>query len=113
MRGSRAKAYGACMLLDDHMSAAAWIVTIAFALGVLALIAVLIATLAGDHAAGESRDARGRSDSPDAHARVPNVRELLDRRLASGELGEDEYRRLRMTLGDAVRERRAIEMRCT
>lgn len=72
---------------NGHMTTAGWIVSVVWMLIIVALIvAALLFLLSG---------ARSRGDG----GNVP-PREILDRRLASGELSVEEYERLRRTLAD-------------
>jgi uncharacterized membrane protein len=71
----------------DHMSTSGWILSIFGMLIILALIAGTITWLV--------RDLRGRGGSP---AEPVSAREILDRRLASGEITSQEFELLRAEL---------------
>ena len=82
------------MYWGDHMSTGDWVFSILGTLIVLALIIGLI-VWAFSAAGGRSGPPSGASSPPGTSAR-----EILDRRLASGELTVEEYEQLRATLGD-------------
>jgi uncharacterized membrane protein len=78
------------MYWDHHMGTGGWIFSILATLLILGLIVALIVWAASP---------RGdRSGSANGAAR--SAREILDRRLAGGELTADQYEQLRETLGD-------------
>lgn len=78
------------MYWGDHMSAGGWIFSVLATLVFLALIGALIYWLLSATAGGGG-PARGDSRE--------SAKEILDRRLASGELTVEQYRQLRDTLG--------------
>ena len=78
-----------------HMSAAGWILSVLWTLIIIALVVAGIMWLIS---ALSSRQNRG----PSAEASGPSAREILDRRLASGELNVEQYKQLRDTIGDAA-----------
>jgi putative membrane protein len=78
-----------------HMSAAGWILSVLWTLIIIALVVAGIMWLIS---ALSSRHNRG----PSAEASRPSAREILDRRLASGELNVEQYKQLRDTIGDAA-----------
>ncbi len=77
----------------DHMDGGGWVAPVILVLVLVVLAAVLVVWLVRNPRAhaGPSlhRDAGG------------SARELLDRRLVSGEISEEDYRRLRAALSDA------------
>ena len=79
------------MYWGNHMGAGDWIFSIFGTLIILGLIVALIVW------AVSPRGDRGSS----AIAIKESPREILDRRLASGELTAEQYEQLRETLGDA------------
>ena len=83
------------MYWNGHMSAAGWILS---ALWTLIIIALVVAGMMWLISALSSRHNRG----PSAEASRPSAREILDRRLASGELNVEQYKQLRDTIGDAA-----------
>ncbi|MEA2302227.1 MAG: hypothetical protein QOE44_2762 [Solirubrobacteraceae bacterium] len=74
----------------NHMSSGAWVLSILGMTIMLALVAVTVVWIARE--VGDRR-------RPLAAA---SGREILDRRLASGEIEADEYEQLRETLGGPV-----------
>jgi putative membrane protein len=81
------------MMYGNHMDAGGWVLSVFVTLLVVTLIVLAIVWLV-------------RTQTSVAPARLDDVRreparELLDRRLASGEIDEDEYRRLRAALSEA------------
>jgi uncharacterized membrane protein len=74
------------------MDGSGWIVGVVVMLLLIVLAVVAVAWLLRNHTAGV----------PPRHGTVEggSARDLLDRRLVSGEIGEDEYRRLRAALSD-------------
>lgn len=81
------------MMYGNHMDAGGWALSVFVSLLLVVLVVLAIVWLVRSQSAGVSirnRDGKGES-----------AREYLDRRLVSGEIGEDEYQRLRQTLSDA------------
>ena len=80
------------MYWNGHMSAAGWILSVLWTLIIIALVVagiVWLMSARGDREKGEPiEDAQGTS-----------AREILDRRLASGELSVEQYQQLRETIG--------------
>jgi putative membrane protein len=80
----------------NHMGAGGWISSI---LGTLIIIGLILAVIVwavsprGDRSGSATGAATGASGS---------AREILDRRLADGELTAEQYEQLRETLGDAA-----------
>jgi putative membrane protein len=78
----------------DHMTAGGWILGSVMVVLLIVLVAIAIAWLlrstAASGAATRSEGGRG------------SAREVLDRRLALGEIGEEEYRTLRAVLSGAA-----------
>ena len=81
------------MYWNGHMSAAGWILS---ALWTLIIIALVVAGIVWLISALGNRENRG----PTEEGSAPSAREILDRRLASGELSVEQYKQLRETLGD-------------
>jgi putative membrane protein len=79
------------MMYGEHMNAGGWILSAFVSALVVALIIFAIVWLIRS----QSSDA----PAPAKHQRE-SARELLDRRLARGEISEDEYRSLQATLRD-------------
>lgn len=75
---------------SGHMSTAGWIFSVLWTVIIIALVVVAVVWLVS--ALSERRD-RGAAAGPTA-------REILDQRLASGELTVEQYEQLRDTLGD-------------
>lgn len=82
------------MRYGDHMDAGGWVFMV---VAILLLVALAIATVVW-----LSRS-QGSVVPPriDRGGEGGSARDLLDRRLVTGEIGEDEYRRLRNALSDA------------
>jgi uncharacterized membrane protein len=81
------------MMYGDHMDAAGWTLSIFVSLLLVVLVVLAIVWLVRSQNAGASlQDRRGEGGS---------ARELLDRRLVSGEIGEDEYERLSKAISEA------------
>jgi uncharacterized membrane protein len=80
------------MGFGNHMSTGGWAVSIVAMLIILGLIVAMVIWLVS-----ERRD-RGGSDS----AAGETAREILDRRLAGGELTAEQYQQLRETLSDGA-----------
>jgi uncharacterized membrane protein len=81
------------MMYGDHMDAAGWTLSIFVSLLLVVLVALAIVWLVRTQNAGASNRHRlDQGGSP---------RELLDRRLVSGEIAEDEYQRLCKTISEA------------
>ena len=74
---------------NGHMTAAGWILMIVWTLIIVGLIAGVIYWLTSERSADE------RSDTS---SREPSAKEILDRRLASGELTVEQYEQLHDTL---------------
>jgi putative membrane protein len=81
------------MYWNGHMSAAGWILSVLWTLIIIALVVAGILWLIS--ALGNRDAARSASARPGESAR-----EILDRRLAAGELTVEQYKQLRETLGD-------------
>jgi putative membrane protein len=81
------------MYWNGHMSAAGWILSVLWTLIIIALVVAGIVWLIS---ALGNRENRG----PTEEGSGTSSREILDRRLASGELSLEEYRQLRETIGD-------------
>jgi putative membrane protein len=81
------------MYWGNHMSTGGWIFSIFGTLIILALIVGLIVWLVSSSS---------RSDTGPTASRE-SADEILDRRLASGELTVDQYQQLRAALDDAAR----------
>ncbi len=77
------------MYWGDHMSAGGWIFSILATLIFLALIGALIFWLLSATTSGNGLGSSPRESS----------KEIIDRRLASGELSVEQYQQLRDTLG--------------
>jgi putative membrane protein len=83
------------MMYGEHMGAGGWILSVLLTLLVVALIVVGIVWLVRSVAAGTPAQV---ADQP-----RESPRELLDRRLAAGEISEEEYRSLRAAVRDEPR----------
>ena len=81
------------MYWNGHMSAAGWILSVLWTLIMLVLVVAGILWLVSALGNRENRPAA--SQASDASSR-----EILDRRLASGELTVEQYKQLRETIGD-------------
>ena len=81
------------MYWNGHMSAAGWILSVLWTLIIIALVVAGIAWLLSAFANRESR-------GPATEGSGSGAREILDRRLASGELTVEQYTHLRETIGD-------------
>lgn len=78
----------------DHMTAGGWIFAGAMMVLLIVLVVVAILWLVRWSEASRARqDAEGHGDGA--------ARDVLDRRLASGEIDEEEYRRVRAALTEA------------
>lgn len=75
------------MYWSGHMTTAGWIVSILWTLFILALLAAAVAWLIS------ALSGRGAGTASE-----PSAREILDRRLASGELSVEQFKELRETL---------------
>jgi uncharacterized membrane protein len=75
------------------MSAAGWILSVVWTVIIIALVVAGIVWLIS---ALENREDR----APTGGSSGPSAREILDRRLASGELSLEQYKQLRDTIGD-------------
>ncbi len=83
------------MMYGHHMGAGGWVLSIFVTLGVLALAVFFVVTVLNNQ-----RSSAAPSTGAGSGMRSESARELLDRRLASGEIGEEEYRRIRQTLSE-------------
>ena len=81
------------MYWNGHMGAGGWILSVLLTLIIIALVVAGIVWLVSALGNRENRPAT--SQTPEASAR-----EILDRRLASGEVTVEQYNELRETLGD-------------
>ena len=81
------------MYWNGHMSAAGWILSVLWTLIIIALLVAGIVWLISALGSRENRSAA-------SEAREPSAREILDRRLASGELTVEQYEQLREKVGD-------------
>jgi uncharacterized membrane protein len=77
----------------DHMDGGGWILPAALMVLLIVLVVVAVVWLA--------RNQTAKVAPVLASGEGGSAREVLDRRLVSGEIGEDEYRRLRAVLSDA------------
>ena len=80
------------MYWNGHMSTAGWILS---ALWTLIIIALALAGIVWLISVLGNRENRGTEEGS-----ARSAREILDRRLASGELSAEQYKQLRNTLGD-------------
>jgi uncharacterized membrane protein len=80
------------MYWGNHMSTGGWIFSI---LGTLIILGLIVGVIVWAVSAASDRSSRD-----DSHSRA-SAREILDRRLASGELTAEQYEQLRDTLGDS------------
>jgi putative membrane protein len=83
------------MDFTGHMSTGAWVFSI---LGILILVALVVGVTIVLVSALNNRGAH-------ASGSAESAREILDRRLANGELTVEQYDRLRTALGDQVQSR--------
>jgi putative membrane protein len=81
------------MYWNGHMSAAGWILSVLWTLIIIALVVAAIVWLISALGSRENRSTTSEADEPSA-------REILDRRLASGELTVEQYEQLREKIGD-------------
>lgn len=86
------------MYWNGHMSAGGWILSVLWTLIIIALVVAGIVWLL--QALGNREDALAGSETSGASAR-----EILDRRLAKGEITVEQYQQLRDTIGDAAPQR--------
>ena len=86
------------MYWGNHMSAGGWILSVLWTLIILALIVAGMVWLFS--AVGKREGGSGEGRRPSAGGSDVSAREILDRRLASGELTIEQYRQLRETIGD-------------
>lgn len=77
---------------NGHMTTAGWIVSVLWTVIVLAVIAGAIYWLVS------ARESRG-SDTTGGETAATSAREILDRRLAKGELTVEQYKELRDAIG--------------
>ncbi len=82
------------MYWNGHMSTGGWIISILWTLIIFALIAGAIAWLVAELS---GRNANGANTTSEGSAR-----EILDRRLAKGELTVEQHHELRDAIGDEV-----------
>ena len=82
------------MMYGDHMSAGGWVFSIFVTLVVIGLIVAVLIWLASARASPRS----GRSIGPERDA---SARDVLERRLASGEITADHYDEVRAKLDGA------------
>ena len=83
------------MYWNGHMTAAGWAMAILWTVIILALIAGALYWLVSELSRRNPRDAAATGDG--------SAREILDRRLAKGELTVEQYKELRATLdGEAT-----------
>jgi uncharacterized membrane protein len=83
------------MYWNGHMTTAGWIIAILWTVIILALIAGAVYWLASELGR--------RSQSHSGATREGSAREILDRRLAKGELTVEQYKELRATIdGEAT-----------
>jgi uncharacterized membrane protein len=85
--------YGEHIDYVDHMDGGGWVFPAIFILVLIVLAVVGIVWLARSRTANVAPGHASRSEG--------SARDVLDRRLVSGEIGEEEYRRLRAVLSDA------------
>jgi len=83
------------MYWNGHMSTAGWILSVLWTLIIIALVVGGIVWLVSALGNRENREVAAKGSGPSA-------REILDRRLASGELTVEEYEHLRETIGDSA-----------
>ena len=77
----------------DHMTTGSWIFgSVMMALLIVLVVIAMLWLVRWSEASGARQDPEGRSED--------SARALLDRRLASGEIDEDEYRRVRAALAE-------------
>lgn len=79
------------MMYGDHMDAGGWILSGFMTLLVVGLVVFLLIWLL---------DRRPVESPPRPEGRDRSAREVLDQRLVTGEIGEEEYRRIRATLSE-------------
>lgn len=84
------------MYWSNHMSTGGWILSIVWTVIIVALVVAGIVWLMS------ALSARGADGTASTRAQAPaaSVREILDRRLASGEITIEQYEQLRDALGD-------------
>ncbi len=82
-------------MYGHHMGVGGWVLSIFVTLGVVALAVFLVITVLNNQNGPAARSA-----GADSGTRRESAREVLDRRFASGEIDEEEYRRIRQTLSD-------------
>lgn len=83
------------MYWNGHMSAAGWILSVLWTLIIIALVVAGIVWLVSALGNRETR-------APAAEGSGQSAREILDRRLANGELTVEQYKQLRETLSDSA-----------
>jgi uncharacterized membrane protein len=81
------------MMYENHMDAGGWALSIFVSLLLVALVVLAIVWLIRSQSAGASASHRGNAGA--------SPRELLDLRLASGEIDEGEYQRLCKAIAEA------------
>lgn len=82
------------VMYGDHMGVGGWALSIVASLLLVVLVVLVIVWLARSQNAGAST--RHRRDEGGS------ARDLLDRRVASGEIAEDEYQRLCKAISEAA-----------
>ena len=83
------------MYWNGHMTTAGWIIAVLWTVIILALIAGAVYWLVSELSRRNPSDSSG--------AREGSAREILDRRLAKGELTVEQYKELRATIdGEAT-----------
>jgi putative membrane protein len=83
----------AVMYWSNHMSAGGWILSVLWTLIIIALVVAGVVWLIS---AASNREPQ----QPASNARAGSAREILDRRLANGELTVEQYKQLRETISD-------------
>jgi len=91
-----------CVYYAHDMDAGGWVFPTAMMLLLFALFVVAIVWFARNQSAHVP-------PRPDRHGDGRTARDLLDRRLVSGEISEDEYRRLRATLSETPASGQPVE----
>ena len=83
------------MYWNDHMSAGGWILAVVWTLIILALLILGIVWLVRTLTANENR-------STASEAAAPSAREVLDQRLARGEVTIEQYQQLRQAMDNST-----------
>jgi putative membrane protein len=81
------------MYWSNHMSAGGWILSVLWTVIIIALVVAGVVWLVSTASNRESRPLA-------SQARGASAREILDRRLANGELTVEQYQQLRETIRD-------------